>query len=796
MRTLVVTAVALISALSFAASAAEHVYLGMRMTVVAEPPGIQLDVVQDSPAERGGLRTGDIIIAIEGEKLEGDTATFLELLEEVLQGKRVGDPLVLEVYRAGPQVDISVDGAPYVSEDPLREIVQLVEDAEPGQSVTLQSVNEPMTLSLTIILGARPEAGAGVLPPNDLLFRNFADTNPQVRTLMDTMIDALGVRADCNDLWLRLYNRATPDDGYRLKRVTYLLRDGLKTEAMARDISGRVLSSASRGVDGCSGLVDCARELLDLPVTKGVYEPLGTGISAEAHLDQLYEVLDQAATHVHAAFADFSDEEKAFLASQREELTDVYCWMTYIHEDDNRSRMRGNLRLVDMAKRIDYRHLVLAQAQLARIADANYLVALRKDLTKEFADRLDEDNLLVRDTPLGKLIISGAGHTWRQREFAALVIDLGGDDFYTTNAGSGISLQNPVGVLIEFGGNDAYESTLRYSQGSGSMGAGLLIDFAGDDEYIGLQWCQGTGFMGTGVLIDLLGDDVYRGEELMQGAGVFGFGIKLDLTGDDRTEAQCKSQGFGGARAVGLHIDLAGDDYCYAKGKYPTNYGDPGIFDSWSQGCAQGFRSYASGGIAAMLDLAGRDYYEAGNFSQGGGYYFGFGFMQDASGDDHYVGSRYNQGFCAHQAVGCFLEDAGDDWYQTRQAVAQGLAWDECVTMFVEAEGDDIYEGGTGFSQGASAHNALCVFWDQEGRDSYVYSPGQARAGGNNYHGGTSLSLFIDEGGAEDFYTSERGANNLITGWPEHGIFCDLPGSIEDALRDTRWRTLVVAGDE
>jgi len=391
---------------------------------------------------------------------------------------------------------------------------------------------------------------------------------------------------DCNDLWQRLRDRATPDDGYRLKRVTYLLRDGLKTEAIARDISRRVFNSASRGIDGCSGLVDCARELLDLPVTKGIYEPLGTGLSAEAHLNQIYNVLDQAATHVHAAFADFSEEEKAFLAAQREELTDVYCWMTYIHEDDNRSRMRGNLKLVEISKRIDYRQLVLAQAQLARIADVNYLAALRKDLMKEFAVRLDEDDLLVRDTPLGKLIISGAGHTWRQREFAALLIDLGGDDFYTTNAGSGISLENPVGVLIEFGGNDAYESTLRYSQGSGSLGAGLLIDLDGNDEYVGLQWCQGTGLMGTGVLIDLLGDDVYRGEELMQGAGVFGLGIKLDLAGNDRTEAQCKSQGFGGARAVGLHIDLAGNDFCYAKGKYPTNYGDPGIFDSWSQGCA------------------------------------------------------------------------------------------------------------------------------------------------------------------------------------------------------------------
>ena len=155
-----------------------------------------------------------------------------------------------------------------------------------------------------------------------------------------------------------------------------------------------------------------------------------------------------------------------------------------------------------------------------------------------------------------------------------------------------------------------------------------------------------------------------------------------------------------------------------------------------------------------------------------------------------YIGSRYNQGFCAHQAVGVFLEDGGDDHYTTRQAVAQGLAWDECCTMFIDYGGDDTYEGGTGFSQGASAHNALCVMWDRGGRDSYIYDAGQGRAGGNDYHGGTSLSLFLDEGGAADFYSSERSGNDRITGWPEHGFFVDLPGTLDSALKGGAWRVL------
>ena len=37
----------------------------------------------------------------------------------------------------------------------------------------------------------------------------------------------------------------------------------------------------------------------------------------------------------------------------------------------------------------------------------------------------------------------------------------------------------------------------------------------------------------------------------------------------------------------------------------------------------------------------GDDVYDAGNFSQGTGYYFGVGVLDDASGNDRYLGSRY-----------------------------------------------------------------------------------------------------------------------------------------------------------
>ena len=77
---------------------------------------------------------------------------------------------------------------------------------------------------------------------------------------------------------------------------------------------------------------------------------------------------------------------------------------------------------------------------------------------------------------------------------------------------------------------------------------------------------------------------------------------------------------------------------------------------------------------------------------------------------------------------------------------------------------------------------------DRGGKDTYLYTD-QARAGGNSYHDGTSLSFFLDLGGQEDHYS--RKSNNSIVSGGERSIFADLPGSVADALKDGAWRGLL-----
>ena len=61
------------------------------------------DVVEDSPAEQGGLRTGDVIIGAGGDEIarSSDLVAFLE-------GKRPGNVVTIDVHRDGSETSITV----------------------------------------------------------------------------------------------------------------------------------------------------------------------------------------------------------------------------------------------------------------------------------------------------------------------------------------------------------------------------------------------------------------------------------------------------------------------------------------------------------------------------------------------------------------------------------------------------------------------------------------------------------------------------------------------------------------
>ncbi|MDZ7815754.1 MAG: hypothetical protein U5N86_07050 [Planctomycetota bacterium] len=706
----------------------------------------------------------------------------------------------------------------YETDDVLAEYEKRLAEAGDGENVEIRSSVQVMQVEIQLTLGKRGGDAEPVIANEQTYFADvLEDTKDSrlYRAFIDKVVDANGIRAQYDDLLKRLAATHEAPDAFRRTLMAYVHRDPFKLESavqhFAVDNAKAVQDNPFYAIFGAH-----LSAMRSMDIFESVRPArLRTGLTPEEHIEQIVKVFAKAETLRRQAFVGVTEEEMEFLSEQRHALTEVFVEHIYLHIDRDRERWADNQRLLKIAEKIDYTALAEAQFSLLALTRPNFVLGLKTDLETAYKDKLDEGIIKVFETPFGPMAIGGKSRSHWYREYSyALIIDLGGKDFYSGNSGSGNyhsvvyeknkegeenkkrALAVPIGVVLDLGGDDVYESTRSFEIGSGSLGCGLLFDLEGDDQYVSIQWGQASSFMGCGTLIDMAGDDVYRGRELCQAASIFGISVLIDADGNDRYEGNEFCQALAGAGSCAMLLEGGGDDTYYSKGSRPTNYGDAGIYDGWSQGCAIGFRSFSSGGVAVLADASGVDRYEAGNFSQGGGYYFGLGILTDCSTeDDHYIGSRYNQGFSAHQAVGAFYDEGGDDLYQTRQAVAQGLAWDECVTFFIDANGNDTYEG-SGFSQGASAHNSFCLFHDRYGSDRYYCPQGQARAGGNDYHGGYSFSLFLDTGGATDYYDASGSRDDYLRLKKEYGLFADLPVRLEYFMKIPGWLEMIEFEDK
>ncbi|MBI2920134.1 MAG: PDZ domain-containing protein [Planctomycetes bacterium] len=742
---------------------------GISMDLAKEVPAVEgvtakagirvVDLPAGSPAGKCGVRAGDIIVGIDGKDWEGNPDDIAGAYRAAVMARKPGDALAVRIVRS--EVEITRDGKP--AEPETWTFEEWLRRQPPGTEAVLKGVHRVRLVELKIVLQARPEPRGKSIPAK----LDLAPGGSPEEQLAEALVAHRKLGDPIADLRRRLAALHQNADVFRMNRMAFIHREPFRL---------RALGTASFDRLALDPLAEAAA-WLDAEVAAA--EPLKTGLTFEKHVEQLVASVAEARRLRDAAFAALSAEDMAFLDANLDSLTDKFAEHIYLESDDDKPRFARHQRVLDLATRVDFPKLFAAARTLWRARAPEYVKDLEAAVRAEWEARgRPEGVFLTRDTDAGKLIVSGSGRSWH-RDDAAILLDLAGDDVYTQNSGAG---RGSAALLIDFAGDDAYEATQPWTQGAGRLGVGCLVDAAGNDRYLAVRWAQGAAALGASLLADLAGDDAYRVEAFGQAAALWGVALLEDASGADTYEARLLSQAVGMPGGAAALVDSAGNDHFYAKGRNPTSYGDAGIFDAWSQGCGVGFRGLQSGGAGLLLDRAGDDAFEGANFSQGGGYYFGTGLLCDAAGNDRFTGSRYNQAFSAHEAAGFFEDRAGNDTYDTRHGVAQGLAWDESVTCFVDRAGDDTYHGWGGFSQGATAHNAICVFLDLAGRDRYLLDP-QARAGPNDYHGGASLSLFVDAGGEADEYAgAER--NSAIVVKPEHGFACDLEGTMEEAVKD------------
>ena len=603
----------------------------------------------------------------------------------------------------------------------------------------------------------------------------------------------------------------------RLSRVARGLREPWSVPEIARELrDGLAAPFAPGGRSDLSSLVTHAAGWLDLDLAREEAEE-----GAIAAIDALWssiwapgaapspgalvneELLEQLSAYMaacHDALDDvaaaLSDEERVVLRRNFPDWCEAWYRGHFPKSEVTPAQAALLEQFKGLARKVDRARLLAVAARVARLADPVLLATLGRRLsgTVRTNARVDGFSGDVVATAGGgaesRVVLLGTGRTTVTGR-AALVIDLGGDDVWN-RAAVVDSSEARVSVVLELQGNDRYETTApgpAYAAG----GVALLVDAKGKDRYESARLGQGSSVLGFAALLDLDGADRYAAHDFVQGFTFGGAAFLLDRAGDDVYEAWAYAQGAGCGNGVSACVDGGGDDRYRANGRWPDVYGDsgPDSFHGASQGYCTGFRDgiRLAGGIAALIDLGdGRDDYESGNFSQGGGYYFSFGLMYDGGGDDVNRGCRYSQGFGVHQACGIRWDAGGDDHYATRCAANCGSAWDQGVGWLVDEAGDDVYEVG-GLALGGTANSGVAVLLDLGGNDRYGGGGGvesQGGSGDSSYHQFQAIGALIDLGGGKDSYTrKERGDDRILTGdW--YGIFVDAREKSVEKLLDPK----------
>jgi len=730
-------------------------------------------VVPDSPAEKIGLQVDDVILQFDGINLDAiaEQDRKIYLSQYIKHRKRIGDHLCLKVWRRESDIKVR-DGSKILYLENKKELEQVIAGQEPDEKLSFTIDNRIRIIHYNVTLGDRKNLTAQDLPDNKELFPEYEKLAAPHEGLMRRLIQQYELEEQYRDIIRRYGEDELWDDGFRLNLFRYLHREPFKLVPVVEETT-ESLKNLSENMD-LREILTKAAVLLDVPISPEVPVFIGDG-SVQSYLDYIIQTVDRAWELRNQAFAGLSREEISYLEEELVLLFERFSQSYYIDPPDQNENTNHNRKIIELAGKVDFSSLFESAAMLTGLTDDQFLGEL-DDLLRasggastEFLEGVEGKVLYVLTSKAGPIIIGGYEPNV-YRIPAAVILDVGGDDLYSGETALG-QLSMPVSLIIDLKGKDEYVATELFAQGSSLMGSSLLFDAAGEDLYVGTGFSQASAVFGLGLLADLAGNDRYYGKEFNQGTAFWGAGILLDAAGDDYYQSDLFAQGVGGVKGLGVLLDNQGDDFYFAGGRNKSSYGTTGIFQGSSQGLGIGFRGYTSGGIGLLLDGSGSDSFWAGNFSQGTGYFFGLGILRNFGPDnDRYTASRYGQGAAAHSAAGILLDDGGNDYYSGYQVALQAAAWDLGIAALIDKQGDDIYNGSNGFSQAAAAHNGMAFFIDEAGSDHY--SGEQARAGNNDYHGGSSLSFFIDNGGGQDVYTS--GLNNSSSLHGEYGIRVDL----------------------
>ncbi|MEA3312015.1 MAG: hypothetical protein U9Q76_07330, partial [candidate division WOR-3 bacterium] len=221
------------------------------------------------------------------------------------------------------------------------------------------------------------------------------------------------------------------------------------------------------------------------------FEPPQWSPETEEALSVIILASAQAIEMRNLAFRDLSNEEQQRLWDKS---------LGYIGDDT--ALTAEDVYFVEEAiGRIEYSLLYAGLEDLAMVLDT----------LMPFIDSLkDELPRFEFETPYGTVKIAWEGDDEYDGDYL-LLIETGGDELYS-RAGANPDIAHPLSIVIDLDGSDRYINTSHDPTiAAGVLGAGILIDWRGDETYESNGTGEGAGLFGLGLLYDREGTDHYEG---------------------------------------------------------------------------------------------------------------------------------------------------------------------------------------------------------------------------------------------------------------------------------------------
>ena len=564
-----------------------------------------LRVLKDTAADVAGLQAGDIIIAFDAQDLTSlKKKKRHKFFSEYIKSKRVSDIFSIIILRKETMITAATQKI-----DSIEDLKTKIDNQGIEEKLHVSIDNQVKQLHLSAVLGVRATVDEKDVLSNSVLFPTYEQLNTTHTRLAKQVISDLDLDNAYADLLKRYEKNQLWDKGFRLKLFRYLHRDPLKLTPV---IDAQLTALASKAHTPSDTFIHAIGSWIDISTTPiSITHPSST--KKQPHLDFIVKTINQAEALRKKAFAKLSAEEMAYLKEQLPPLMERFSHSFYIDRPKHKQDQTHNLKVIQLTKKVDFSALLGGGALMMSLHDSYWLEALAIIIRK------DNENTLL-ESHAGKILLGGFGDNHYTKAYA-LIIDIEGNDTYT--GASGIA-SDGISAIIDFVGDDEYQHTRAYAQGSAFLGIGTLYDMSGNDIYTADTYAQAFSLLGVATLIDLSGDDQYFSNKFSQAAAFWGVAALLDMQGNDNYQANLYAQGLGGVKGFAALIDDKGDDFYFATGSDESSYGVSGIFKSAAQGAGIGFRGYASGGIGLILDGNGKDRFRAGNFSQGIGYFLWF----------------------------------------------------------------------------------------------------------------------------------------------------------------------------